>query len=262
MKRTLLTVALILGLALCINAQQTQTSGHMTMKIESTRVIGNRLLVSGKISVDKLFRLMNLKVSLIDSDGDTHELKEMWWGGKNESSIMSFDRELQPDIPYSFDFSIDTQNKNMNPVTAMLVAARDWTNDINMKMQFKDIPVPITPDANLKPGVVEISKDVYLKWTKAEESATGLKINFVIENKSNKDQEMSIRSYSNAKIIDKEGNVYDASLTPNERVVFPSNTPIAGSISIKQALKMADVIMVQFESYHFKYSVRDITFSK
>ncbi|MBB4036094.1 hypothetical protein GGR21_001995 [Dysgonomonas hofstadii] len=262
MKKLLLTALLIVSFTLSLIAQQVQTSGGISVSLESTRVIGDRLLISGKMTADKVIRAMNLKLSVIDSDGDGHDLKVIWWGGKKESSIISFDKELQPGIPYSFDFSIETQSKNMNPITAILLNIRDWTHSADIKMQFKDIPVPVKADPNLKPGVMEIGKDIYLKWVKAEESASGLKINFVVENKANKDQEMSFRSYSNGKIIDKDGNIYEAALTLKDAVTFPSKTPIAGSISIKQPIKMADVIMVQFESGYFKYSVKDLTFAK
>ncbi|NDV95330.1 hypothetical protein D0T84_10410 [Dysgonomonas sp. 521] len=256
MKRNLLLVLFSTVLALGVMAQQEQTSGNLIIKVESTRVIGDQLLVSGKMFANKEFRIMNLKTSIVAADGDAHKLSGLWWGGKS-TYLSSFDQTLQPDIPYSFDFAFATQNKDMNPVTAMLIDARDWTNKIDMKFNFKAINVPLNEDPNLTPGTMEIGKNIYLTWKKYEESATGLTINFVIENKSNKDQEMSFRSYSNARIIDKEGNIYEGTLTLRDRVEFPSGTPKAASVSIKEKIKMSEVKMVQFESGDFKYSVKD-----
>lgn len=261
MKKQLLSVLLCCIIALGLSAQEIQTSGNLTVRIESTRIIGDRLLVSGKMSVNKEVRLMNINVNAVVADGDSHTMRELWWGGK-VASISAFDKTLQPDIPYSFDFAIATQNKNMNPVTAILVDIRDWTSGTNLKLTFKDIKVPMISASSTASQGVEIDKNIYLKWTKNEETAAGLKINFVVTNLSNKDMEMTFRSFDNAKIIDKEGSVYNGTLSFKDNVNFPAGTPISGFISIKEPVKMSDVIMIQFESRYFKYSIKDIPVAK
>ncbi|NDW09028.1 hypothetical protein [Dysgonomonas sp. 520] len=262
MKKLLLAVFISVALIFGASSQTQITVDPLTIKIESTRVIGDYLLVSGKLTTSSGVRLMGIEASAVTQDGDAQPCKALWWAGKS-AYLSSWDNTLLPDIPYSFDLAIKTDNKNMNPITALIIKFFNHTTQQRMQIVMKNIAVPLKADPNLaSASVMEIYKDVYLKWTKAEESATALKINFVVENKANKDQEVSFYSYNEATIIDNEGNAHKAPITLRNAVNFPTNTPIAGSITTKTPLKMSQVVMVQFSSGDYKYDVKKLVFSQ
>lgn len=263
MKHLLLTALFSVILLSGIMAQQSQSAGNLTITIESTRVIGDQLLVSGQVvAKQQETRMLGLRLDMTDGAGDKHDMKAIWWGGKKLTSMVSFDQKLQPGIPYSFDLAIETRGRSMASIKSLLIDTRDWGMKEDLKFHFTDIPIPIKKDPNLTPGIVEVSKDVYLKWTKFEESATDLKINFVIENKASMDQEINFRSFSNTRVIDKAGNVHEGTLSIRDWVNFPVKTPIAVTITIKGAVKMSDVKMLQFESMNFKYHLTDLAIPK
>lgn len=259
MKRILLAVLCSVVSVFGLSAQVVQTTGPLTISLESTRIIGDRMVVSGKMTVDREVRLRLMTANAITTEGDSHSPANMMFGGK-EVSISTFDQIFQAGIPYSFDIYFETQNMNMDPVAALMIDIRDHGAGVGLKFSFPNVRVPMVPDQNLVPGTMEIGKDIYLRWTKFEESAAGLKIDFLVMNKSNKDQQMYFLSYNNAKIIDKDGNIHEGALTLSDWVTFPTGTPVAGSISIKEPVKMGDVVMVQFQTRNFKYSVKELVF--
>lgn len=243
-----------------LSAQVAQTNGPLTVSLESTRIVGDRMIVSGKMTVDREVRLRTLKTSVISADGDTHSPTNLVFGGKG-MSILIFDEVFQAGIPYSFDLYFETGNANMDPLSAFMIELRDHNaNGALLEFMFPNVRVPMAPDPNIVPGTIEIGKNIYLRWTGFEESTAGLKVNFVVENKANKDQTMSFYAYNNAKIIDRDGNIHEGPVTLRDRITFPAGIPVAGSLSIEQAVRMADVLMIQFKSSAINYSVRELVF--
>lgn len=237
---------------------ETEVAAPISFKIESTRVIGNQLLISGKVHSFNDMRLMGNKITAISPDGETYESKMMWWGGV-EASPMSFDKNLTAEINYAIDIAIEVKGKMLSTIGVLTLNAFDHSNQKYFKIQMKDIAIPMPVDPNLSsPSVIEIYKDVYLRWTKAEESANGLKISFVVENKASKDQELKFYSYNKAKITDNEGNSFEGDITLRDRITFPSETPIAGSITFDKPVKMNQIALLEFASSNFTYKIRKV----
>lgn len=259
MKKFLLTTLCVVFSALGLSAQVSQTVGPLTVDLESTRVVGDRLLVSGKMIVDRQVRLRNLNSSVVTPDGDVLQRTNILFGGEDVSTSV-FDKIFQAGIPYSFDLYFDTRNTPMNPLAALMVEIRDQDAGVNMEMRFSGVPVPMAPDPNLVPGTFELDKDIYLSWTNFHESPDGLKVDFVVVNRASKDQQLSFRTFDNARIIDSGGNIHPGALTLRDRVTFPAGIPVAGSISVEGPVRMSDVLMIQLQSAKIKYSIREIVF--
>jgi hypothetical protein len=244
------------------NTQQAASKNEyvapVVLKIESTRIIGDKLLISGKIQSSEDLRLMGIKTSAITPDGDIYESKEMWWGGAVKSP-MSLDVNMVADINYSVDYSFEVKSKTVTDVASLTFELFNHTAQQRFKISLKDIKVPSPVDANLADAsVIEISKNVYLRWTKAEETAGSFKLSFIVENKDTKDQSIRFLSYSNAKFIDNDGTSYDADLSLKDNVNFPAGTPVAGSITVNKPLKLNQISLLEFSSQYFKYKVKKI----
>jgi len=244
------------------NQQQAATSnesaGPVSFKIESTRIIGDRLLVSGKMQAADDLRLMLSKIEAISPDGDTYESKDMWFGGQR-TSAMSFDNKLTADINYTVDIAIEIKGKKVNSLALLKIDAFNHTTQKRFSISLKDITIPNPVDLNLEnESVIEISKDVYLKWTKVEETNSSFKLSFITENKGSKDQIIQFRSYGNIKIIDNEGSSYEAEMTLKDNVTFPAETPIAGSITLNKPLKISQIALIEFSSKYFNYKIKNI----
>jgi len=239
-------------------ASATDSNVPLSINIESTRTIGDRVLISGKLTANEDVRIRGLGATAITSDGSVYECVDLIWTG-NWTTNMSFDNNFTADIPYSFDLIFDTKNKAVNSFISLTLNPFNHTAQKHFKIELKNIVIPVPVDPNLSnPSVIEIEKNVYLRWTKAEESASGLKLNFVVENKGSDDKEVRFLSYNNAKMIDKNGVSYDAELTLKDRVNFPVDIPVAGSISVDKPLKMDQIALLEFSSHNFKYKIKKI----
>ena len=235
-----------------------ESAGPISVSIESTRYIGDKLLISGKLLASEDLRLMLTKITAITPDGDTYESKDMWFGGK-QTPPMSFDNKLIADINYAVDIAIEVKGKQINNIASLTIDAFNHTAQKYFKIPLKNITIPNPVDPNLdNPSVIEISKDIYLRWTKVEETANSFKVSFVVENKGSKDVEMRFISYNNAKITDDDGNSYDATLTLKDRVDFPAGTPVAGSISVNKPIKVSKISLLEFSSHNFKYKIKKV----
>lgn len=225
--------------------------------VESTRIIGDKLMISGKMNAPEDFRLMNVKPTIITPDGISYEAKEIWWG-ENLTSPLSFDNRLVAGINYAFDMTFDIKSKKVTEIVSLTIDAFNHTAQKKFNVVFKNLVVPNPIDPELSnPGVVEIYKDIYLRWTGVEESTNGFQLNFVIENKSGKDQKIQFISYA-TKITDSSGNTHDAQGTLKDRIDFPADIPVAGNITLNKPLKLNQIVLVEFASRNFNYRVRNI----
>jgi len=225
--------------------------------IESTRIIGDQILISGKMRSIEDLRLMLKDITVITPDGDTYEVKHIWWGGEI-GTLMLFDKNLTADINYSMDISIDVKGRAVNGFTVLTIGAFNHTAQQKFTIPIRNIEIPSPADPNLAdPSVIEIDKNVYLRWTKAEETTTSLKISFVVENKGNKDVQIQFIS-NKMKLIDSDGSAYEATTTLTGRIDFPSGIPIAGSINLNKPLKVNQISLVEFASRNFIYKLRKI----
>jgi len=239
-------------------SSQNEYQGPVNFRLESTRIIGDKLLISGKVEASEDLRLMLTKITAISPDGDTYESKNMWWGGK-QITPMSFDNKLTSGINYNADIAIEIKGKVVNSLASLTIEAFNHTTQKKFKISLNGITVPSPINPNLtNADVVEIDKNIYLRWTKAEETATSLKINFIVENKGNKDVEMQFLSYNNAKITDNEGNSYEAVITLKDNVNFPVGTPVAGNFSMNKPIKINQISLLEFSSRYFNYKIRKI----
>lgn len=264
MKKLFMTLLLSVALVVGISAQQTQSDGTINISIESTRVIGNQILVSGKMSVNSETRFMNLTTNIVTPDGDQHMITKFWWAGE-PTYLSSFDITMYPNIPYSFDAAFDSNNKDIKQLTALIFELFNHKAQKKVRISFPNVPVPSSTDPNLANGSIEIDKDVYLKWTKFEETPKGLKIHFVILNKAKKDKIIAFRSYVDGStvIIDKDGNQYKkCNQTLKDRITFPVNVPVAGYFDTEEPLKMNYVNMLQFQTDWTTQTFTSFSFQK
>lgn len=240
------------------NSSRNDYQAPLIINIESTRFIGDRLLVSGKIQTSEDIRVMNMAATLITPDGDIYESRSMWWGGQ-QLSPMSFDKNLTAGINYNFDQAFEIKGKPVNAIASLTFDSFNHTAQKKFKIAIKDLMVPVPANPNLNdPSVTEIFKNVYMRWTKAEETASGLKLNFVVENKNSKDLEIQFRAYNKAKIIDNEGNSYEADITLRDNMNFIADTPIAGNITLDKPVKVSEIALLEFSSRFFDYKIRKI----
>lgn len=237
--------------------EQADAFAPMAVTIESTRIIGDRLLISGKMNAPEDFRLMTIRASIVTADGTTYEARDMWWGEKPISPT-GFDDNLVADINYAYGLTFDIKSKKVTEVVAFNIEAYNHTAKKKFNITEKNLAVPNPINMELAvPGVVEIYKDIYLRWTEAEESTTGFQLNFVIENKSGNDQRIQFVDYA-TKITDKNGTSYEATGTLRDRIDFPADIPVAGNIIVDKPLKLSDIVLVEFASKYFNYRVRGI----
>lgn len=228
--------------------------------IESTRIIGDKLIISGKMNAPEDFRLMNVKSSIITPDGTSYELHTMWWG-ENVSSLVSFSETLIAGINYAFDMAFDIKSKKVTEITALNIDAFNHTAQQKFKIAMRNLIVPIPPDPELSnPTVTEIDKNVYLRWTGAEESADGLKLNYVIENKNDNDKKVQFKGISTiaTTIIDTNGTSHEAKASMECNQVFPAGIPVAGSITLNKPVKVSQIALLEFASRHFNYRIKGI----
>lgn len=239
-------------------AAQSEYTGPVSVKIESTRIIGGKLMISGKMQSSEDIRLMGSKASAITPDGDTYESKEMWWGG-SPTSFMSLDKNMAADINYAFDLTFDVKSKAVTEITSLALEMFNHTAQKRFKITLKDLKVPVPVDPVLAdPSVTELSKEVYMRWIKVEETANSFTLSFVTENKGSKDQEIQFYSYNKAKITDNEGNSCEADITLRNNVNFPAGTPVAGSITLNKPLKLSAISLIEFSSKYFNYRIRKV----
>lgn len=263
MKKILFLAAFSL-MALAAGAQpQTQTVGPLTVELQNTRVVGNRLIVTGKMAVTAQTRLRNIQSTAVTPEGDSHKLYGMVFAGQS-TDVGIFDRTLEPNIPYSFDLWYDTNNQPINTLAALQlnVVEHNTPGQPWLRFSFPGVAVPMRVDPALKPGTFEIAKDVYMRWTRAEESAAGLVLGFVLENRSNREQSLIFISYDPFKFIDKDGNEHKGERSIADRPTLQPGVPMAGTITVRTPLKLADVLMMQFRTSNTSFAIRDFTMPK
>lgn len=229
----------------------------VAVTIECTQIIGDKLLISGKMQAPEDFRLMTIRSSIITPDGTTYEAKEMWWGEKVVSPT-GFDNQLVADINYAFALSFEIKSKKVTEIASFMIDAFNHTAQKKFKIAIKNLIVPNPIDKELSnPSVVEIYKGIYLRWTGVEESDNGFQLNFVVDNKSGKDQKIQFIDYA-TKITDNSGTTHEAKGTLKDRIDFPADIPVAGNITLDKPLKLKDIVLVEFASRNFNYRVREV----
>lgn len=241
--------------------QSSDPDAPLTIKIETTRIIGDQLLISGKMQLTQDARIMHIRATAITPDGDLYEGKSMYWGGDQSSTLSapSFDEKLTSGIAYNFDLCFETQGKAITEIGSLTLNMFNHTSQKTFKIVLKNLSVPAPADPNLEnPSAVEISKGIYLRWTKAVEAGNGLEISFVVENKGTKDQDIRFPFGKAAKIIDSDGNSYEADITLKDKINFPAGTPVAGKLTLDKPLKVSQIALFEFNSQHYKYKIRKI----
>lgn len=240
------------------NVTTAESLSPVSIGIVSTRLIGDKLLVSGKMISSEEVRIDFRSVTAITPDGEIYKAGFYWWGG-NPISISSFGTTLISDINYNFDWGFDIKSKAINSITSMTVEIYNYNLKKMVKIPLKNIAIPSPADENLgDPGTFEIFKNIYLRWTKATEAADGFRLDFVVENKGTNEQEIQFRPYNKATIIDKDGNSYQAELTLKDQVAFPVDVPVAGSIISDKPLKLNKISLLEFASRNYTYKIRKI----
>lgn len=261
-KKLFIILLVAFMLPFVLKAQITQKDGPVTVNVESTKIIGNQYIIAGKLTVSKQLRLRNIEPKAIDSDGETLEAKNLWWTGKL-TEIGIFDQNLEPEIPYSFILGIETKGKNLNSITAFNLKFQNHTEHTSVTIAFKGLPIPTKENPNLATAeMIEIENNVYLKWTKFEETKKSLKVHFVVQNQTNKEVAMRFTSYNNAKMFDNDGNQYEGTLSLKDEVKFQKDVPFAGFFEFNGEIKMNDLRLIKFKSNNFEYSVTKIEFPK
>ncbi|GEM_PF-5481488 len=239
--------------------KQAEYVGPLDFKIETTRVIGNQILISGKMKASEDFRMMLSNIVAITPDGDTYEVGDLWWGGE-KTTRLAFDNKLAAGINYSIDIAIDVKGKPVREITSLTLTVFNHTAQKRFTIPIQNLVVPYPIDPNLaNPSVIEIDKDVYMRWTRAEETHESLTLYFVVENKGNKDVKIQFSAYTNKiNIIDTDGNAYEATTTLKDRIDFPAGTPVAGNITLDKPLKVSNIALLEFSSRYYTYKLRKI----
>ena len=273
----MLTIVAMFSASYIAQAQMEQTESSVTIKVESTKIIGNLYMVSGKISASKKLRLNNFEVKGTDGDGEEIKAEKFWMGSKHEYSFAASTQEFEPDIPLSFRIGFDTKSKNLNSLSNVFFKYMNHTEFEDMErwrtITLKDLPVPTSVDPNLATAErYEIENNIYLRWTKTDNvhvdwqgkevkpsktSKQAFRIHFVVENMSGKEAEMTFRNDNF--IIDNDGNQHKGSLSlRNEK--FQPDIPLSGTFVFEGNLKANDIRMLKFKSNHIDYSVRKLEF--
>lgn len=209
--------------------QNEVTIKGLTMSIESTRVIGNKVLLTGKFVSDREIQLKNLNpIKAITSNGTELTTSQGTWAGEDTYQLYAAQQLLQSDIPVSFNIMFDSKGEKINLIKMLSIKLY---NPENTTFVFNDIQIPMKTDPNLSSGSIEIYKDVYMTMKKQDDTAGHLKIYFVVENKSGRDRALFLEK---GNLIDASGNAY-----PNpeffiggeklySNVMISPDTPVAG----------------------------------
>ncbi|MDL2241704.1 hypothetical protein LJB91_02215 [Bacteroidales bacterium OttesenSCG-928-L03] len=236
---------------------QVDEAAPVAMLIESTRIIGDKLLISGKMQAPEDVRLMRFYPTIITPDGTTYECHTIWWGEDTTSPSM-FDKDLVADINYAFDISFEIKSKKVTEIVAFTLEAHNHTAKKKFKIVVKNMVVPQPLDPNLTvPGQIEIYKNIYLRWTGAVEGNDSFQLNYVIDNKSGKDQRIQFIGHA-MKITDNNGVGYTAEGTLKDNTDIMADIPMAGHILVNKPLKLNQIVLVEFASRYFNYRVKDI----
>lgn len=234
----------------------------LTMRIQSTRIIGNKVMLSGQFVSDRLIQLKNLNpIKAITTNGTELITSLGTWAGEETYQLYAVQQELQPEIPVSFNIMFDSKGENVNSIK--LLSVKLYSPE-NTTFVFHDIQVPMQIDPDITPGSIEIYKDVYLKFKKQDDTAGHLKIYFIVENKSGRDRALFL---DKGNLIDASGNsfpnpdVFIGGEKQYSKVNISPDIPVAGYFDFTGNIPYNSVKLLQFSTRDYaKFSVKQIVF--
>jgi len=235
----------------------------LTMTITSTRVIGNKIMISGQFvtSNNMEIRSMN-EVNLISKAGTQFKTDDGSFAGKETGYLSQISQSMEADIPVSYDALFDVNGEKIPTIKKFSV--KMYRPD-NTSFAFYDIPVPMETDPNLNESTIEIYKNVYLTFKKQEDTGGHLKIYFLIENKSGKNRKIEIQDVS---LIDSNGSKADdckvfiaGEETAYKNVEAEPEVPLAGIFDFTGNIPFNTVKVLKFKTrWTADFSVKKIVF--
>jgi hypothetical protein len=232
----------------------------ITMNIQSTRIIGNKVMVSGQFVSDRVIRMKFLNpVKAMTSKGVELITSQGTWAGEDIWQLYAVDQELQPEIPVSFNIMFDNKDES---VDILKIFSVKLYSPENTTFIFHDIQIPMQADPDLTPGSIQIYKDVYMKFKKQDDTGGHLKIYFTVENKSGRERAVFLET---GNLIDASGNsypnpeVYIGGEKEYAKVNVSPDAPISGYFDFTGNISFSSVKLLQFETKDYaKFSVKQI----
>jgi len=245
----------------------------LSFKVESTRIIGDKLLISGKASVTKKTTARITFYPKGITSGGTLEAGRLDWAGEIKSLASGPSFDLEEGIPVAWHIYLETNGQKVTEINQLKIF---WKEDrqgttVPTDTTIESLKIPSAPDTNLTPGSEEIDRGVYLRLTKAQSAKGILKIGFVLDNRSGKAYKLDMHSIG---IVDDQGNeVADpAFFAGNKNMAYESpelapDVPLAGRFEFKTNAKPAAVKLLRFAVKDFRggvisHAIRDPQFQK
>lgn len=232
----------------------------ITMSIQSTRLIGNKVMISGQFVSDKVVQLKFLSlIKAMTSKGSELITSQGTWAGEDTWQLYAVNQELQPEIPVSFNIMFDSKGES---VDLLKIFSVKLNSPENTSFIFHDVQIPMQVDPDVTPGSIQIYKDVYLKFKKQDDTGGHLKIYFTVENKSGRDRAMFL---DNGNLVDASGNsfpnpeVYIGGEKVYAKVNISPDVPVSGYFDFTGKIPFDTVKLLQFATKDYaKFSIKQI----
>jgi len=241
----------------------TITINGLTMTIESTRVIGDKVMLSGKFVSNSQMELRSLgDLTAITPSGTKLTTTDGIWAGVETGYLNQVYQKMQTDIPVSFDILFDSNGEKINEIKLFTV---NLYEPGNTNYVFRNILIPSHIDSNISASCIEIYKNVYLKFTKQSDTEGHLKIYFSVENKSGKERPLF---FENLSLVDDSGNafndcniyIYGKKQVANGQNMFP-DIPISGCFDFTGNIPFSKVKLLNFSTHFYaNFAIKQIVF--
>jgi hypothetical protein len=241
------------------------SQNNLSMTVTSTRIIGNKIMVSGQLvtSRDMPIRFMHA-VTLISPSGNKYETNYGSFAGIEQVYLSQIEQNMTADIPVSYDAIFNVQGEKMSIIKKFSLYMFEPGKTA---FAFYDLAVPREIDPNLNESTVEIYKNIYLTFKKQEDKGGHLKIYFVVENKSGKKHELKL-NFPVPSVIDANGSKYDDCKVfiageESELIEIEPDIPVSGIFDFTGNIPFNSVRVLKFSTrYMADFSIKKIVFQQ
>jgi hypothetical protein len=231
---------------------QASTVNDLTMYINDSRKIGDQIMLSGKIESSRPMKIRSFnQIKVTTENGTALHTDKGSVAGQETNYLSQTNLELTPGVSIPFDFLLDGQGENVGKIQAI---SFEMYEPAKTSFKFFDIPIPMTINAKLKPGCIEIRKNIYLTFLKQEAVEGKLRIHFMLENKSGKNQDVYPTRFA---LTDKAGtcfkdfDVYIGGNKQYSRFQLATDMRTNGYVDFTGNIPFENIQMLQFSELQY-----------
>jgi hypothetical protein len=236
------------------------TVNDLTMYINDSRVIGDRIMLSGRFESSRPMNIRSMnEIKAITANGTELRTNRGTFAGEETNYLGQVNRAMEPGIPVPFDMVFEAQGEKTDQIQ---ICSLQMYEPDKTKFKFFSIPLPMKVDMNLKPGVLETQKNVYMTFRKQETVEGKLRIHFSAENKSGK---MKVFYPINFTVTDMNGlqtkqkDVFIGGNKQYSGFQLPPDIQVSGYVDFETAVPFDSIQLLQFaELQGAKFSVKKI----